>query len=67
MSEENKVLKPEYDLNAKWDACLDLSVRRFVYASAAGAFTGLLFFRQPVEALVQLFASSEGFAQVYNL
>nr|GEW52248.1 hypothetical protein [Tanacetum cinerariifolium] len=41
----NKVLKPEYDPNAKWDACLDLSVRHFVYAFAACAFTGLLFFR----------------------
>nr|GEY24666.1 transcription factor UNE12 [Tanacetum cinerariifolium] len=41
----NKVLKPEYDLNAKWDACLDLSVRHFVSAFAVGAFTGLLLFR----------------------
>lgn len=43
---ENKSIPSEYDLNAKWDACLDLGVRRFVYASAAGAFTGLLFFRE---------------------
>ncbi|KAJ6884617.1 hypothetical protein NC652_031582 [Populus alba x Populus x berolinensis] len=28
------------DVNAKWDACLDLSVRRFVYSSLAGAFGG---------------------------
>lgn len=42
---ENKELVPEkYDVNAKWDACLDLSVRRFVYSSLAGAFGGLLFF-----------------------
>ncbi|KAK1436682.1 hypothetical protein QVD17_02464 [Tagetes erecta] len=45
---ENKDIAPEYDLNAKWDACLDLGVRRFVYSSAAGAFAGLLFFRSPV-------------------
>uniref|UniRef100_A0A3N7FZW6 MICOS complex subunit MIC10 n=1 Tax=Populus trichocarpa TaxID=3694 RepID=A0A3N7FZW6_POPTR len=36
------------DVNAKWDACLDLSVRRFVYSSLAGAFGGLLLFRTPV-------------------
>ncbi|EEF40607.1 conserved hypothetical protein [Ricinus communis] len=27
------------DVNAKWDACLDLTVRRFVYSSLAGAFS----------------------------
>ncbi|XP_039024529.1 MICOS complex subunit Mic10-like [Hibiscus syriacus] len=46
---DNKRLVPEkYDVNAKWDDCLDLTVRRFVYSSAAGAFGGLLFFRSPV-------------------
>uniref|UniRef100_A0A2P2IQV1 Uncharacterized protein n=1 Tax=Rhizophora mucronata TaxID=61149 RepID=A0A2P2IQV1_RHIMU len=34
------------DVNAKWDACLDLTLRRFVYSSLAGAFGGLLFFSQ---------------------
>ncbi|CAI0556771.1 unnamed protein product [Linum tenue] len=34
------------DVNAKWDACIDLTVRRFVYSSMAGAFGGLLFFSQ---------------------
>ncbi|KAJ0776358.1 putative MICOS complex subunit Mic10 protein [Helianthus annuus] len=41
---ENKEIETQYDLNAKWDACLDLGVRRFVYSSAAGAFAGLLLF-----------------------
>ncbi|KAG6390250.1 hypothetical protein SASPL_147982 [Salvia splendens] len=42
---ENKAEIPEkYDLNAKWDACVDLSVRRFVYSSFAGGFAGLLLF-----------------------
>lgn len=42
---ENKgVVSPPHDLNAKWDACLDLTLRRFVYSSLAGAFGGLLFF-----------------------
>ncbi|KAJ0804553.1 putative MICOS complex subunit Mic10 protein [Helianthus annuus] len=43
---ENKEIETQYDLNAKWDACLDLGVRRFVYSSAAGAFAGLLLFRE---------------------
>ncbi|KVH98252.1 Protein of unknown function DUF543 [Cynara cardunculus var. scolymus] len=42
---ENKEIPSQYDLNAKWDACLDLGVRRFVYSSATGAFAGLLLFR----------------------
>ncbi|KAA8538689.1 hypothetical protein F0562_028330 [Nyssa sinensis] len=42
---ENKPIPPQFDLNAKWDACLDLSVRRFVYFSLAGAFGGLLLLR----------------------
>ncbi|KAL0391654.1 UNVERIFIED_CONTAM: hypothetical protein Sradi_2388200 [Sesamum radiatum] len=38
MAEESKAGGPaKYDLNAKWDACLDLGVRRFVYSSFAGA------------------------------
>nr|KJB81300.1 hypothetical protein B456_013G137900 [Gossypium raimondii] len=42
---ENKELTPsKYDMNAKWDACIDLTLRRFVYSSLAGAFGGLLFF-----------------------
>ncbi|KAI3931762.1 hypothetical protein MKW98_012172 [Papaver atlanticum] len=46
---ENKQIPPsKYDLDAKWDACLDLTVRRTVYSSLAGAFGGLLFFRSPV-------------------
>lgn len=47
MAEENKAkVPPRYDLNAKWDACLDLGVRRFVYSSFTGALAGLLLFRE---------------------
>ncbi|KAK8691865.1 hypothetical protein V6N13_075360 [Hibiscus sabdariffa] len=42
------VVPDKYDVNGKWDACLDLTVRRIVYSSVAGAFGGLLFFRSPV-------------------
>ncbi|KAK4400866.1 hypothetical protein Sango_1192700 [Sesamum angolense] len=46
MAEESKAGGPaKYDLNAKWDACLDLGVRRFVYSSFAGAVSALLLFR----------------------
>ncbi|XP_047322778.1 uncharacterized protein LOC124926570 [Impatiens glandulifera] len=48
MGEDSKVVAPPHDLNAKWDACLDLGLRRVVYSSLAGAFTGLLFLRSPV-------------------
>lgn len=41
-----QIVPPKYDVNAKWDACLDLTVRRFVYSSLAGAFSGLLFFSE---------------------
>ncbi|CAA6663942.1 unnamed protein product [Spirodela intermedia] len=44
MAEENRQLAAQYGLDAKWDACLDLSLRRFVYSTAAGAFGGLLLF-----------------------
>lgn len=37
---------PPYELNEKWDACIDLSLRRFVYSSLAGALGGLLFFSE---------------------
>lgn len=47
MVERSKAEIPgKYDLNEKWDACLDLGVRRFVYSSFAGAFAGLLLFRE---------------------
>lgn len=39
-------IPPRYDLDAKWDACLDLSIRRVAYSSLAGAVTGLLLFRK---------------------
>lgn len=50
MAEENKqeqsVIPSGYNLDAKWDACLDLGVRRFTYFSLIGGFAGLLLFRE---------------------
>ncbi|GAA0187266.1 hypothetical protein LIER_34554 [Lithospermum erythrorhizon] len=37
----------DYDLEAKWDTCLDLGIRRLAYSSFSGAAAGLLFFRSP--------------------
>ncbi|CAK9162688.1 unnamed protein product [Ilex paraguariensis] len=56
--EKNPQIPPHYDLNAKWEACLDLGLRRFVYSSLAGAFGGLLLFRTS-HFLYPLFAFRE--------
>lgn len=56
MAEDNskQIVPPKYDVNAKWDACVDLTVRRFVYSSLGGAFAGLLFFSQSLLLLFLL-------------
>ncbi|XP_021678548.1 MICOS complex subunit MIC10 [Hevea brasiliensis] len=55
------------DVNAKWDACLDLTVRRFVYSSLAGAFSGLLFFRTPVTRWASVaFGAGVGIGSAYT-
>ncbi|KAG9139816.1 hypothetical protein Leryth_020219 [Lithospermum erythrorhizon] len=41
-------MSSNYDLNAKWDACIDLGARRLLYSSFSGAGIGLLLFRSPV-------------------
>ncbi|KZV50910.1 hypothetical protein F511_10481 [Dorcoceras hygrometricum] len=68
MGNENKADIPaRYDLNAKWDACLDLGLRRFVYSSFAGAFTGLLLFRSPVTRWASVaFGAGVGIGSAYS-
>ncbi|PIN11415.1 hypothetical protein CDL12_15984 [Handroanthus impetiginosus] len=68
MAEDNKADIPsKYDLNAKWDACLDLGVRRFVYSSVAGAFAGLLLFRSPVTRWASVaFGAGVGIGSAYS-
>ncbi|XP_010245410.1 PREDICTED: MICOS complex subunit Mic10 [Nelumbo nucifera] len=64
---ENKQIPPQFDLNAKWDACLDLTLRRFFYSSLAGAFGGLLFFRSPVTRWASIaFGAGVGLGSAYN-
>ncbi|GAB2291164.1 Mitochondrial inner membrane organizing system component, variant 2 [Dionaea muscipula] len=57
----------EYDFNAKWDACLDLSLRRVVYSSLAGSFAGLLLFRSPVSRFAAVaFGAGIGIGSAYS-
>lgn len=69
MAEANKEIsiQKDYDLDAKWDACLDLSLRRFVYSSLAGAFSGLLLFRSPVTRWSSVaFGAGVGLGSAYS-
>jgi len=56
---DKQIIPPPHDLDAKWDACLDLTVRRFVYSSTAGAFAGLLFFSQYLISFFLMVSISE--------
>ncbi|GKV35203.1 hypothetical protein SLEP1_g43505 [Rubroshorea leprosula] len=67
MAENKDLLPAKYDVNAKWDACLDLTVRRFVYSSLAGAFGGLLLFRSPVTRWASIaFGAGVGIGSAYT-
>nr|GMD74116.1 MICOS complex subunit Mic10-like [Ipomoea batatas]GME14315.1 MICOS complex subunit Mic10-like [Ipomoea batatas] len=72
MAEESNAHKeyvppPVYDLNAKWDACLDLTLRRGVYYSFAGAFGGLLLFRSPAARWAAIaFGAGAGLGSAYS-
>ncbi|XP_011074964.1 MICOS complex subunit Mic10 [Sesamum indicum] len=68
MAEESRTGGPaKYDLNAKWDACLDLGVRRFVYSSFAGAVSALLLFRSPVTRWASVaFGAGVGIGSAYS-
>ncbi|CAK9865338.1 unnamed protein product [Sphagnum jensenii] len=37
----------QLQLDQQWDACIDLTMRRFVYGSLAGGASALLLFRSP--------------------
>ncbi|XP_068648550.1 MICOS complex subunit MIC10-like [Aristolochia californica] len=67
MAEDKQQIPAKYDLNAKWEACLDLTLRRFVYSSAAGAFGGLLLFRTPVTRWASVaFGAGVGLGRAYS-
>ncbi|CAH8253219.1 unnamed protein product [Arabidopsis lyrata] len=65
--ETTKSNNTDSDVNAKWDACLDLTARRFVYSSLGGAFSGLLFFRSPVTRWASIaFGAGIGIGSAYT-
>ncbi|KAF5744216.1 hypothetical protein HS088_TW08G00814 [Tripterygium wilfordii] len=67
MAENKQVVQPKCNVNAKWDACLDLTVRRFVYSSVAGTFGGLLLFRSPVTRWASVaFGAGVGLGSAYT-
>ncbi|XP_018454442.1 MICOS complex subunit MIC10 [Raphanus sativus] len=67
MGEKKEIVPREYDVNAKWDACIDLTTRRFVYSSLGGAFAGLLFFRSPVTRWASIaFGAGIGIGSAYT-
>ncbi|KAH7315040.1 hypothetical protein KP509_21G031400 [Ceratopteris richardii] len=58
---------PKLDMDAKWDACYDLTLRRFFYSSLAGAASALLFFRSPVTRWgVIAFSAGIGLGSAYT-
>ncbi|CAG7903602.1 unnamed protein product [Brassica rapa] len=67
MGEGKESVPQEHDVNAKWDACIDLTTRRFVYSSLGGAFAGLLFFRSPVTRWASIaFGAGLGIGSAYT-
>ncbi|XP_039027731.1 uncharacterized protein LOC120161579 [Hibiscus syriacus] len=67
MEEIKESAASKYDMDAKWDACIDLSLRRFVYSSLAGAFAGLIFFRSPVTRWASVaFGAGVGIGSAYT-
>ncbi|RDY00047.1 hypothetical protein CR513_16822 [Mucuna pruriens] len=67
MADNKKIIPKQYDLDAKWDACLDLTVRRFVYSSFGGAIGGLIFFRSPLTRWASIaFGAGVGIGSAYT-
>ncbi|KAL1564826.1 Mitochondrial inner membrane organizing system component [Salvia divinorum] len=55
------------EIPAKWDGCLDLGLRRFVYSSLAGAVSGFLIFRSPATRWASIaFGAGVGIGSAYS-
>ncbi|KAH0452057.1 hypothetical protein IEQ34_019356 [Dendrobium chrysotoxum] len=64
---EEELKKSRTALDAKWDACIDLTVRRFAYSSLAGTLAGLLFFRSPITRWASVaFGAGVGIGTAYT-
>ncbi|KAI4324132.1 hypothetical protein L6164_023694 [Bauhinia variegata] len=67
MADKKEIVVPPYDLEAKYDACLDLTLRRFVRSSLVGAFGAMLFFRSPVTRWASIaFGAGVGIGSAYT-
>ncbi|KAI3918394.1 hypothetical protein MKX01_041714 [Papaver californicum] len=66
--EEQKIVCDDGDiLNTKWDACVDLSLRRVFYTSVAGAVSSLVLFRGPAFRWAALaFGAGVGIGSAYT-
>ncbi|XP_039121302.1 uncharacterized protein LOC120258030 [Dioscorea cayenensis subsp. rotundata] len=57
----------KYDLDAKWDACLDLTIRRSFHSTLAGAGAALLLFRTPTSRWATVaFGAGVGIGRAYS-
>ncbi|KAI4324129.1 hypothetical protein L6164_023691 [Bauhinia variegata] len=67
MADNKEIVLPPYDLEAKYDACLDLTLRRFVRSSLVGVFGAMLFFRSPVTRWASVaFGAGVGIGSAYT-
>ncbi|GLJ18503.1 hypothetical protein SUGI_0328660 [Cryptomeria japonica] len=67
MAGEGEKEKPQFDLDAKWDTCLDITLRRFVYSSLAGACSALFLFRSPATRWAAVaFGAGVGLGSAYT-
>ncbi|KAE8702712.1 carboxymethylenebutenolidase-like protein [Hibiscus syriacus] len=67
MGENKEMAASMYDVNDKWDACIDLSLRRFVYSSLTGACAGVIFFRNRMTRWASVaFGAGVGIGSAYT-
>ncbi|KAK4742237.1 hypothetical protein SAY87_000238 [Trapa incisa] len=65
--EKGEFTPPRHEIDAQWDECVDLTVRRFIYSSVSGGFGGLLLFRSPVSRWAAVaFGAGIGIGSAYT-
>ncbi|KAJ0972125.1 hypothetical protein J5N97_020084 [Dioscorea zingiberensis] len=63
----HREIPTKYDLDAKWDACLDLTIRRSFHSTLAGVFAALLLFRSPTSRWASVaFGAGVGIGRAYT-
>ncbi|XP_011623654.1 uncharacterized protein LOC105420699 [Amborella trichopoda] len=54
-------------LDEKWEACLDITLRRSFYSTIAGTLAGLIFFRSPTARWASVaFGAGMGIGSAYS-